>query len=166
MSKSVGCPYAEHGLCQVATKLANMPVPLNEQACAVCVKQPVKFGPNRVTGAIALFARGDGDLYLTHLATDSVNLAGHVLQRYVHKWMRRLRVSTPPGIGCGCEGLVAQMNEWGLDGSLERVDEIAAQLFTNLKSTYLAGLAVPFLTIPLIRHRVRKCLLTARSLSP
>jgi len=142
-----------------------MPVKLNDQACAACAKEPVRFAPNRVTGAIALYAIGKPDLYLTHLATDSVHLAGNTLQRYVHKWLHRLHIPTPTNVSCGCEGLVARMNEWGVDGSLENLDEIASQLFTNLKSTYLAGLAIPFLTTSLIKSRVRKCLLNARSLS-
>lgn len=162
------CPYAEHDLCQIATRLANVPVRLNTDACKVCAKQAVKFAPNRVTAALALHAtqdKGEPDLYLLHMATNSLHLPGNTLQRYVHKWLRRLRISTNPNPSCGCDSLVARMNHWGVEECLNRIDEIVDQLFTNLQTTYLAGVAIPFLTIPLIRSRVRKCLLSARSSS-
>jgi hypothetical protein len=155
------CPYAEHGLCQIATRLANMPVRLDERACVACAKEPVRFAPNRVTAAIALYAKGTFDLYLTHLATNSLHLAGNTVERHIHKWLNRLRI-TPP-TNCGCDGWVARMNQLGVEGSLENIDDIVNVMYENLLATYLSAVAVPFVTKPLIKRMVRKWLLSARS---
>lgn len=155
------CIYAEHGICQLATRLAKMPVKLDPKACKVCQADVVPMGVNRVTAAIACHAQWKAgvpvDKELSQVASGVYNLAGYRVERYIHKWMKRLRI-TPPA-NCGCDSWVKKMNRWGVEGSLEHLDEIVDALYSNLRTTYLAGLAIPFLTKPLIKYRVRACLL-------
>jgi hypothetical protein len=95
--------------------------------------------------------------HFVQIANGTEKLAGYILQRYVAKWIRRLRVSKQAN--CGCDDLVAKMNEWGIAGSLERLDEIASQLMSSLRRTYLGPLAIPGLTEAFLRGRVKQCLL-------
>ena len=159
------CIYAEHGICQLATRLANRVVPLDPKACTACKSDAVPMAVNRITASIACHAQRKAGLavdeQLTQLAAGSSALAGYRLERYIHRWLRRLRI-TPPG-HCGCESWVTKMNKWGVEGSLEHLDEITDALYGNLRTTYLAGISISFLTKPLIKQRVRACLLKRRS---
>ena len=99
------------------------------------------------------------------MATDSVHLAGNTLNRYIHKWLKRLRINTASiQHSCGCDSMIRKMNDWGVEESLKHIDEIVDQLYTGLQLTYLSALAIPT-TKPIIRRIVTKCLLNVHLLS-
>lgn len=155
------CQHNNHDICQLATGLANRPVKLDPEACAACQRELVPMAVNRVTAAIASFAQMQAgvrvDRELAHIATGEYNLAGYRLERYIHRWAKLLRIQPPEN--CGCDSWVNKMNAWGVDGSLERIDEITDQVFDNLKETYLAGItSVKWLTKAFIKQRIRACL--------
>lgn len=162
---AVSCEHAIHGICQVATKLAGVPAPLDADACTVCMKEVIPKSANRATAALACKARRlakqPEDPALQSMAIGVYSLAGYRLERYIHKWLKRFRI-TPPD-NCGCDSWVSKMNAWGVQGSLERLDEITDQLYVNLKETYLSRVATPWLAKPLIKQRVRACLLKEHS---
>lgn len=155
------CRHAQHNICQVATRLANQPVPLNPQACNSCQLDLMPMAVNRVTAAIACHTQRktrkpvDRDLLL--IASGQYGLAGYRVERYIHKWLKRFGITPPED--CGCDSWVSRMNKWGVQGSLERLDEITDQLYISLKETYLAGIATAWLAKPLIKQRIRACLL-------
>ncbi len=155
------CPHAQHGICQLATGLANQPVPLDPQACTACQRDTVPMSINRVTAAIACHAQRNAGVEvnreLAHIATGRYNLAGFALEREIHGWLKWLKITVPPD--CGCDGWVAKMNGWGWEGSIERIDEIVDHLFDAVQLTYLSPIAVSFLSKPIIKRVVLKCLL-------
>lgn len=151
------CPYAEHGICQIATRLGNAVAQLDPKACVACLKQPVPMSTNRVTASLACKARRlaglEPDRDLSQIALGIYHLAGFRVERNIRKWLKRLRI-TPP-VDCGCEGWVAKMNAWGGEGSLEHIDEITDALYENLKTTYLSDIAFSVITKPLIKNRLK-----------
>jgi|GEM_PF-4759468 len=159
------CPHAQHGICQIATRLANRPVPLDLKACSACANDLVPMSVNRVTAAIAAHSqRKSGipvDPDLRQMALGIYHLAGWMIERKIRKWLKFLRIDAPQG--CGCDAWIAKMNAWGVDGSLENLDEIAGALYVNLQTTYLYAIAFSGITKPIIRGAIRKWLLNARS---
>lgn len=159
------CPYQEHGICAIATRIANRAVKLNEAACDRCLQDVVPMAINPITTSIAINAmRQAGDpvsVDLMRQATGRYDLAGYRVERYIHRWLKRLRIQPPAS--CGCEEWVAKMNAWGVQGSIEHIDEIVDHLYANLQTTYLAGVAVAFIAKPIIKQRVMSCLLKERS---
>lgn len=159
------CQYANHNICQLASRLAHRPVTLDPQACEACNRDLVPMSVNRVTAAIACFAQMKAgvavDRDLSKIAAGTYHLAGYRVERYIHRWLKRFGIDPPEN--CGCESWVSKMNAWGVDGSLEHLDEIAEQLYENLKTTYLAGIAISWLAKPMIKQRIKACLLKERS---
>jgi len=155
------CPHLERGMCREATALAGRPVLVFDSDCTRCKLADFPMRLNNVTAALAISTRKQHRLtvpdHLVQISNGTEKLAGFLLQRYVSKWMRRLNVTAQAN--CGCDDLIAKMNEWGIRGSLERLDEIAQQLLSSLRKTYLGPLAIPGLTEAFLKGRVKACLL-------
>lgn len=153
------CPFSRNGNCEIATKLAKRAVPIQDAACRACEREPTPRSENRVTASLALHHnRGaDKDKYLLHMATGRLHLAGYMLERRIHRWMRYLNI-TPP-TECNCGAWIKKMNEWGVEESLNHLDEIADHLLESMRSTYLSPLAVGFVSKPILRRVVRSALL-------
>lgn len=154
------CPHAAHGLCGIASRLANRPVTLDPKACSVCSRQPVPFGKNAVTASLAIKHRDLSkpiDRYLIDLAANRAHLAGHILEREIHRWLRRLNIKPPAD--CNCAEWISKMNKWGVVESLEHVDEIVSHLLDAANKTYLGSLTPRSLSRPMLRRMVRQCLL-------
>lgn len=160
----IQCPHAQHGICQVATRLANQIVAIDAKACSACQKQMFPMELNRVTAAIAVNAqRKSGtpiDSRLHQIASGVYHLAGYRVRRGIEKWLKRLRITPAPN--CGCDGWVSKMNDWGVAQSLDRIDEITDAIYANLKTTYLSSIAVPWVSKLAIKRAVKKWLLNER----
>lgn len=160
------CPHCQHGVCAIASRLGNRPVPIanHQDACAVCANEPVPFAPNRVTASLAMFHRDRSkplDVYLVRLTQGVAHLAGHILERHLYKWMRRFRIKPPTS--CGCGEWIAKMNAWGIEESIARADEIAAHLHESLKTIELPTIVMSVITKTMLRRMVKSCLSKERS---
>lgn len=155
----IDCPHGIHGVCAIASGLCNRPVPLDNAACITCSNQVVAFGKNSVTASLAIKYRNQKepiDRYLVDLAANRAHLAGHILERYIHRWLKRLRITAPSE--CNCKKWIADMNEWGVDESLRRADEIAAHLHESLNTVQLPSFITMMLTRSILRRIIVSCL--------
>lgn len=157
------CPYAEHGICQMATRIGGAVATLDAQACEACLKQAVPMSTNRITAALACEARQraglSSDRELSQMALGIYSLAGFRVERKIHQWLKRIHIAPPQE--CGCEGLVSEMNRWGAEGSLERIDVIVDAL--HGKATNLPAITSAGITRSTIRRVLTKWLSNARS---
>lgn len=93
------------------------------------------------------------------MALGRYSLAGFRVERKIHQWLKRLHIAPPQA--CGCEGLVNDMNAWGAEGSLERIDEIVEAL--HGKTANLPAIASAGITRTIIRRVLTKWLSNVRS---
>lgn len=156
------CPHQTHGICAIATQLCNRHVPLDQAACLACSQQVVPFGKNSVTASLAVKHRDKRkpiDRYLVDLAANRAHLAGHTLERYIYRWLSRFNI-TPPS-QCNCEEWIEKMNAWGIEGSLDHLEEIVEHLYASTKTVQLSPLLITLISRPLLRRLVKRCLLNA-----
>jgi len=156
----IDCSHGIHGICAIATGLCNRPVPLDYRACEVCSRQNVAFGKNSVTASLAVKYHDKHkpiDRYLIDLAANRAHLAGHTLERYIHRWLNRFNIDPPTE--CNCQEWIAKMNVWGIKESLQHLDEIVDHLYESTKTTQLSPIVLTLISKPLLRRMVKRCLL-------
>lgn len=161
IANSEKCRYLEHGICKMASRLAQVSAPVDYKACEACAKEIVPMQANEVTAALACKARERAglpeDYILQQMSQGVYHLAGYRVERYIHKWSKRLGVKFPEN--CSCDSWVKKMNEWGVQGSLDHLGEIVEQIHASFKSTHLSKYLADGLAKRIIEERVRAWLL-------
>ena len=113
------CPHNQHGLCQVATRLAGIPVPIADDACHACLQQKSPCTINRVTCSKAIQIRLAAGMPAPQELLDCVRPpesgVGTELERMIdttRQWLHMLRLDwiIPQPVACGCGPIRAAMN--------------------------------------------------------
>ena len=137
-SVTIQCHHLESNYCQIATKLASLPVVTCEAACTACGKQAKARSVNTVTIGQAFAARKkaglSGDDLKSQLIQIINNGPGTELERLVPKFFQSKK--------CNCKKFAAKMNLWGVEGCLAKRERIINHLIKQSKKLWILS-AVP-----------------------
>jgi hypothetical protein len=110
----IKCSHAKNGLCEVSTKLANIDVPLAEDACLACVNHDPAQSINHVTASKAIYVLRKQNLEVPihlykHIKPIENKGPGTELSKLI-SWFKAITDSK-----CKCNKRVRKMNQWGPD---------------------------------------------------
>lgn len=113
------CVHLDNGKCQVASKLASLPVSVTAETCGVCSMEYQPQTTNRVTCGIAVLAlRNAGlqvDADLISCAASSANGVGSQLELLIEavRSIRFIGAIWPAPANCRCSALRTKLNALG-----------------------------------------------------
>ena len=125
MSEPINCPHNVDGYCQVSTDLAQMPVPIAQDACAACILQTHPRTKNSVTCSKAIQYRTFVGMLPTEELLECVKPPARgvgtemeVLIEKTRGFLNYLRFGwlIPPRDRCGCAAMRSFMNQQGIRG--------------------------------------------------
>lgn len=126
--------HTSDNLCMISTVLAKLPVAIDAKACDACRKSRNPREVNGVTcsrATSAIHQSGlpiDPDLLRCVRAEDLIG-PGTVLKNTLSFWADVTN-------DCGCKEKAVMMNRWGVDGCLQRIDEITGWLVDGANNRY------------------------------
>ncbi len=153
MSNSVPCPHNVDGYCQISTELAQVPVPIADDACAACILQARPRTKNPVTCSKAIQYRTIIGMLPTQDLLDCVKTPSrgvgtelesliestrHVLSRFRLAWL------IPPRVECGCTATRSYMNQQGIHGCLRNRNQLTDEILARWKKHLPTIRFVPF----------------------
>jgi hypothetical protein len=153
MNDPTDCPHNIGGYCQISTDLAQMPVPIAQDACAACVLQPNPRTKNAVTCSKAIQYQTLVGMLPTEELLECVKPpsrgVGTELEILIEKtrsllqrvWLGWL---IPPRVQCGCSATRSYMNQQGIHGCLRNRDHLADEILARWKKHLPAIRFIPF----------------------
>ena len=153
MSNSVPCPHNVDGYCQISTDLAQVPVPIAEDACAACILQANPRTKNPVTCSKAIQYRTLVGMLPTEELLDCVKPplrgVGTELEILIEKTrilLQRFRLAwiIPPRVRCGCSTTRSYMNQQGIHGCLRNRNQLTDEILARWKKHLPTIRFVPF----------------------
>ncbi|MFN7845253.1 MAG: hypothetical protein ACK5N9_26320 [Pirellula sp.] len=153
MTESSECPHNAEGYCQISTDLAQVPVPIAEDACAACILQTNPRTKNPVTCSKAIQYRTMIGMPPTQELLDCVKTPsrgfGTELESLIEstrQLLSRLRLAwiIPPRAKCGCSVLRNLMNQQSLRECIISRDTITNDIWDRWKKHLPAIRLVPF----------------------
>jgi|GEM_PF-744755 len=158
MSDSIDCLHNIDGYCQISTDLAQMPVPIAQDACAACILQTNPRTKNSVTCSKAIQYRTlvgmlptDELLDCVKPPTRGVGTELEILIEQTRSFLTRVWLGwlIPPRVHCGCSSTRSFMNQQGILGCLRNRDELADDILARWR------VHLPFIRfVPLSRFLV------------
>lgn len=161
MSESIECPHNVDGCCQVSTQLADMPVPIADDACAACIRQTNPRTKNAVTCSKAIQYRTLVGMLPTEELLDCVKTPSkgvgtelEILIEGTRTFLQRLRLAwlLPPPIDCGCSATKALMNTQGAHACLNNRHDHANDIFHRWKNHLPTIRFIPFVRFLIERY--------------
>jgi len=159
MIESNQCPHDVNGYCQVSTDLAQVPVPIAQDACVACILQAQPRTKNSVTCSKAIQYRTLVGMLPTEDLLECVKPpsrgVGTELTLLIEQTrgvlqLVRLDWLIPPRVKCGCSTTQSFMNQQGTLGCLRNRNELAKEILTRWKKH------LPFIRfVPLSRFIVQ-----------
>ena len=123
MSNSTDCPHNVDGYCQISSDLAQVPVPIAQDACAACIQQATPKAKNSVTCSKAIQYRTLVGMLPTPELLECIKPptqgVGTELELLIEKTRRTLNWLClgwliPDKFNCGCHSTKSRMNEMGV----------------------------------------------------
>lgn len=134
MSDPIACPHNTDGYCQISTDLAQIPVPIAQDACDACVLQSNPRSKNSVTCSKAIQYRTLVGMLPTPELLECIKPptrgVGTELEMLIEQtrsilqcvWLGWL---IPPRIQCGCSATRSFMNQEGIVGCTRNRSKLA-----------------------------------------
>lgn len=163
-SESIECSHNVDGHCQVSTRLADMPVPIANDACAACILQPNPRDKNAVTCSKAIQYRTIVGMLPTQELLDCVRPpskgVGTELENLIERtrtFLQRLRLDwlLPPPIDCGCSATKTLMNTQGAIACLNHRREHANDILERWMDYLPAIRFIPCVRLLIEQYIVR-----------
>jgi len=164
MSEPIECPHNVDGYCQISTHLADMPVPIANDACAACIMQSNPRSKNAVTCSKAIQYRTLVGMLPTQELLDCVRPPSkgvgtelEILIERTRTFLRRLRLDwlLPPPIDCGCSATKALMNAQGAGVCLKNRHAHARDILHRWKNHLPAIRFFPLVRFLIERYIIR-----------
>ena len=140
MSNSTDCQHNVDGYCQISSDLAQLPVPIAQDACAACIQQATPRAKNSVTCSKAIQYRMlVGMLPTTELLEcikPPTKGVGTELELLIEKTRRALSWIClgwliPDDLACGCRSTKTRMNEMGVWKCLRSNEELSVEILAH-----------------------------------
>ena len=137
MTRPIECPHNVDGYCQISTDLAQMPVPIAQDACAACILQANPRTKNSVTCSKAIQYRTlvgmlptDELLECVKPPSRGVGTELESLIEQTRSFLHRVWLGwlIPPRVQCGCSATRSSMNQQGVLGCLRNRNKLADEI--------------------------------------
>lgn len=138
MSETIECPHDVDGYCQISTDLAQVPVPIAQDACAACILQSNPRSKNSVTCSKAIQYRTLVGMLPTPELLECVKPptqgVGTELESLIEKtrsFLQRVWLGwlIPPRVQCGCSATRRLMNQQGPRGCMHNRAQLANEIY-------------------------------------
>lgn len=142
MSEPIPCPHNVDGYCQISSQLAQVPVPIAEDACAACILQSNPRTKNSVTCSKAIQYRTLVGMLPTDELLECIKPPSRGVGTELESLIEQTRLFLqrvwldwliPPRVQCGCSATRSSMNQQGILGCLRNRNELANEMLDRWK---------------------------------
>jgi hypothetical protein len=153
MTSPIDCKHQVDGNCQISTDLAQMPVPIAQDACAACILQANPRTKNAVTCSKAIRYRSLAGMLPTEELLECVKPPSRgvgaeleILIEKTRKFLKCVRLGwlIPPPVQCGCAATRSYMNQLGIHGCLSNRNLLIDAILGRWKKHLPAIRFIPF----------------------
>ena len=118
------CIQYNNGHCDIASRIAGVPAPIQGEACSICQKSSRPMTLNVVTCQLAYAVSKDPRI------KEAFNQLNHEPHNRPGTCLRTLlqELGITEGKACQCDEYASIMNMWGTQGCVERMDDIVDHL--------------------------------------